>query len=58
MTVTTEQAINNAVASAEIEGFTFSANEIELCKQYAEHKISEEEFISIILADCEKYIIR
>lgn len=52
--VTTEQAIQNAVASAKIEGYSFDRQDIELCRKYAEHEISDTEFIQIILADCKR----
>ena len=46
--VTLEQAIQNQVASAEMEGFTFTEEMIEIIRQYASGKISEQELIDIV----------
>ena len=42
-------SINNAVASARMEGLDPTPEDIELIKRFVEHKITKEEFIEIIL---------
>lgn len=41
--------INNAVASARMEGLDPTTEDIELIKQFVEHKITKDELIEIIL---------
>ena len=45
-------ALDNAIASVEMEGFVFSEGEKELCKKALEGKITKEEFIKILLERC------
>ena len=45
-------ALDNAIASVEMEGFVFSEGEKELCKKAIEGKITKEEFIKILLERC------
>lgn len=42
-------SISNAVASARMEGLDPTPEDIELIKQFVEHKITKEELIKIIL---------
>ena len=42
-------ALNNAIASVEMEGFVFSDGEKELCMEALEGKTTKEEFIKILL---------
>ena len=42
-------SINNAVASARMEGLDPTPEDIELIKQLVEHKITKDELIEIIL---------
>lgn len=42
-------SINNSVASARMEGLDPTPEDIELIKQFVEHKITKDEFIEIIL---------
>ena len=42
-------SIDNAVASARMEGLDPTPEDIELIKQFVEHKITKEELIEIIL---------
>ena len=46
-----EQAVRNAVASAEMEGLHPTEEDIARIIDFVEHKISHDEFISLILAD-------
>lgn len=45
-------ALNNAIASVEMEGFQFADGEKELCMQVLEGKITKEDFIKILLERC------
>ena len=45
-------ALNNAIASVEMEGFVFADGEKELCMQVLEGKITKEDFIKILLERC------
>lgn len=49
MEITTEKAVINAVASAEMEGFRFTSEEIERIKNAIENRLSPAEFLSVIL---------
>ncbi len=49
--VTTEQAIKNQIASAEMEGFHFSENEIENVRRCLEGEITYNQFIEKVLSD-------
>ncbi len=46
--VTTEQAIRNSVASAEMEGFSFSQEEVENVRECLKKRLSCEEYPEII----------
>ena len=46
-------SINNAVASARMEGLDPTPEDIELIKQFVEHKITKDELIEIILKQVE-----
>lgn len=48
-TMSIQNSINNAVASARMEGLDPTLEDIELIKRFVEHKITKEEFIEIIL---------
>ncbi len=52
--VTTEQAINNAVASSKMEGLIPTAKDLELIKSFVSGKITHEEFLNIIKAECQR----
>lgn len=41
--------INNSVASAKMEGLDPTTEDIELIRQFVEHKITKDELIEIIL---------
>ena len=45
-------ALNNAFASVEMEGFVFSGDEKELCMKALEGKITKEDFIKLLLERC------
>ena len=45
-------ALNNAIASVEMEGFEFADGEKELCMAALEGKITKEDFIKILLERC------
>lgn len=45
--------INNSVASARMEGLYPTPEDIELIKQFVEHKITKDELIEIILKQVE-----
>lgn len=45
-------ALNNAVASVEMEGFEFSAGEKMLCMAALEGKITKDDFIIMLLERC------
>ncbi len=51
MEITREQAIRNAVASAEMEGLHPTEKDIARIKDFVEKKITHDEFIASILAD-------
>lgn len=48
-TMSIQNSINNAVASARMEGLDPTLEDIELIKRFVEHKITKDEFIEIIL---------
>ena len=50
--ITTEQIIKNQIASAEMEGFHFSDNEIENVKKCLDGEISYQQFLETILVNC------
>jgi len=52
--ITTEQAINNAVASSKMEGLIPTAKDLELIKSFVSGKITHEEFLNIIKAECQR----
>ncbi|MBQ9429605.1 MAG: antitoxin VbhA family protein [Clostridia bacterium] len=45
-------ALNNAMASVEMEGFSFSEGERELCMAALEGRITKDDFIRILLKRC------
>ena len=45
-------ALNNAIASVEMEGFEFADGEKELCMEALEGKITKDDFIKILLERC------
>ncbi|MBQ6907372.1 MAG: antitoxin VbhA family protein [Clostridia bacterium] len=45
-------ALNNAIASVEMEGFRFADGEKELCMDALKGKITKEDFIKILLERC------
>lgn len=45
-------ALNNAIASVEMEGFVFSDGEKELCLKALDGKITKEDFIKKLLERC------
>lgn len=47
--VTTEQAITNQIASAEMEGFRFSKEEVENVRKCLDGEITQEAFVKEIL---------
>lgn len=46
--VTTEKAIKNQVASAEMEGIHFDKKALEIIRQYAYNEITHEELVRIV----------
>ncbi len=44
-----KMALNNAVASVEMEGYKISDNEKELCMEVLDGKLTKDEFIKIML---------
>lgn len=44
-----KMALNNAVASVEMEGYKISDNEKELCMKVLDGKLTKDEFIKIML---------
>ena len=52
MTREKEFALNNAVASVEMEGYTISDQEKDLCLDVLNGKLTKSEFIKIILERC------
>lgn len=53
-TVTTEQALKNAIASSDMEGLIPTAKELELILKYVSGKISHEEFLKTVKAECQR----
>lgn len=53
MDITREQAIRNAVASAEMEGLHPTENDISRIRDFLEKKITHDELIAMILAEAE-----
>lgn len=51
MEITRDQAIKNAVASAEMEGLHPTEKDIARIRDFVEKKLTHEEFVSLILAD-------
>lgn len=49
--VTTEQAITNQIASAEMEGFRFSKEEVENVRKCLDGEITYQQFVDIVLAE-------
>lgn len=47
-----EYALNNAVASVEMEGYVLSDDEKKLCLDVLNGKLTKEEFIQIMLERC------
>lgn len=47
-----EYALNNAVASVEIEGYRMSEYEKKMCMSVLEGKLTKEEFVKILLERC------
>lgn len=45
-------ALDNAIASVEMEGFVFSEGEKELCMEALEGTITKDDFIKILLERC------
>lgn len=52
--VTTEQAIKNQMASAEMEGFRFSTEEVENVRKCLEGKITYQQFVDRVLKNCKR----
>lgn len=52
--VTTEQAINNAAASSKMEGLIPTSRDLELIKSFVSGKITHEELLNIIKAECQR----
>ena len=44
-----KMALNNAVASVEMEGYKISDNEKELCMKVLDGKLTKDEFIKIMI---------
>ncbi len=53
MEITRDQAIKNAVASAEMEGLHPTENDISRIRDFLEKKITHDELIAMILAEVE-----
>ena len=51
MEITREQAIRNAVASAEMEGLHPTENDIARIRDFVEKKLTHDEFVSLIPAE-------
>lgn len=47
-----ETALNNAVASVELEGYSVSENEKTLCMEFVNGKMTKEQFINTVLERC------
>ena len=47
-----KMALNNAVASVEMEGYKISDNEKELCMEVLNGKLTKDDFIKIMLERC------
>lgn len=52
--VTTEQAMKNQIASAEMEGFRFSEEEVENVRKCLEGKITYQQFVDGVLKNCKR----
>ena len=52
MNVSAEYALRNAVASMEIEGFEISEDEKQLFFDFANNRLSREQFITLVLERC------
>ena len=46
--VTTEKAIKNQVASAEMEGIHFDKKALKIIRQYADNEITHEELVRLV----------
>ena len=46
--VTTEKALKNQVASAEMEGIRFNKKALEIIRRYADNEITHEELVRIV----------
>ena len=46
--VTTEKAMNNQIASAEMEGIRFDKKALKIIRQYADNEITHEELVRIV----------
>lgn len=47
-----EMALNNAVASVEMEGYKVSSDEKKLCMEVLKGKLNKDDFIKIMLERC------
>lgn len=47
-----EMALNNAVASVEMEGYKVSSDEKKLCMEVLKGKLTKDDFIKIMLERC------
>lgn len=52
--VITEQAITNQIASAEMEGFCFSEEEVENVRKCLDGEITYQQFVDIVLAELKR----
>ena len=52
--VTTERALENAVASSKMEGLVPTAGDLKLIRKYVTGKITHDEFLNIIKAECQR----
>lgn len=52
--VTTENALKNQVASAEIEGIHFSKEALEIIRRYADNEITHDELLRIVTHICSR----
>ena len=46
--VTTEKALKNQVASAEMEGIRFDQKSLEIIRKYADNEITHDELVKIV----------
>lgn len=52
--ITTEQAMKNQIASAEMEGFHFSDKETENVRKCLDGEITYQQFVQIILSESKR----